>query len=73
MDGDTIWSEWEHRGTRPDGTPFLMRGVMIFGVADGVASWMRFYLEPVAHQDGEANAAVRRDLAPSTPRHGEDS
>src|SRR3981081_4937798 len=25
-DGDVVWSEWEHRGTRPDGSPHLMRG-----------------------------------------------
>ena len=36
VDGDTVWSEWEHRGTRPDGTPHLMRGVVIFGVDDGL-------------------------------------
>jgi len=24
-DGDTVWSEWEHRGTRADGSPHLMR------------------------------------------------
>ena len=47
VDGDIVWSEWEHRGTRPDGSLHLMRGVVIFGVADGRASWARFYLEPV--------------------------
>src|ERR1700710_2932876 len=25
-DGETVWSEWVHRGTRPDGSPHLMRG-----------------------------------------------
>src|SRR4051812_22972116 len=29
--GDTVWSEWEMTGTRSDGTPHLMRGVIIFG------------------------------------------
>ena len=42
-----VWSEWEMRGTRPDGSPHLMRGVIIFGVRDGRADWARFYLEPV--------------------------
>src|SRR3954469_8772731 len=28
-DGDTVWSEWEMRGTPPDGQPHLMRGVVI--------------------------------------------
>ena len=32
VDGDTVWTEWEHRGTRPDGSRHLMRGVVIFGV-----------------------------------------
>ena len=36
VDGDTAWTEWEHRGTRPDGSQHLMRGVVIFGVGDGV-------------------------------------
>ena len=49
-DGDTVWSEWEHRGTRPDGSAHVMRGVVIFGVEGGLVSWARFYLEPV--QDG---------------------
>src|SRR5438105_11678170 len=29
-DGDNIWSEWEMSGTRRDGSPHLMRGVVIF-------------------------------------------
>jgi ketosteroid isomerase-like protein len=58
-DGDTVWSEWEHRGTRPDGTPHLMRGVVIFDVANGVADWARFYLEPVTDDGLDVNAAVR--------------
>jgi ketosteroid isomerase-like protein len=33
VDGDTVWSEWEMRGTRRDGTEHLMRGVVIFGIA----------------------------------------
>lgn len=62
VDGDTVWTEWEHRGTRPDGSRHLMRGVVIFGVADGLADWARFYLEPV-REDGEgAGAAVRRQV-----------
>ena len=32
VDGDVVWSEWEMRGTRPDGAPHLMRGVIVFGV-----------------------------------------
>ncbi|MGA7272290.1 MAG: nuclear transport factor 2 family protein, partial [Acidimicrobiia bacterium] len=62
VDGDTVWTEWEHTGTRPDGTPHVMRGVIIFGVEDGLASWARFYLEPVREGEGDADAAVRRVL-----------
>jgi hypothetical protein len=68
VDGDTAWTEWEHRGTRPDGSRHLMRGVVIFGVGGGVAEWARFYLEPVQAGDGDADAAVRRQVAPGGPR-----
>jgi ketosteroid isomerase-like protein len=67
VDGDTVWSEWEHRGTRSDGTPHLMRGVVIFGVADGLAAWARFYLEPVQHDAGTVDQAVRRQVMPGGP------
>jgi ketosteroid isomerase-like protein len=59
VDGDTVWTEWEHRGTRPDGSTHLMRGVIIFGVSDGLADWARFYLEPVTEGGEDADAAVR--------------
>ncbi len=52
VDGDTVWAEWEHRGHRPDASMHMMRGVVIFGVRDGLATWARFYLEPV-QQAGE--------------------
>jgi hypothetical protein len=61
--GDDLWSEWEHRGTRLDGTPHLMRGVVIFGVVDGLAAWARFYLEAV-HEDGRRiDDAVRQQVS----------
>lgn len=34
---NTVWSEWEMTGTRRDGLPHLMRGVILFGVSDGRA------------------------------------
>jgi ketosteroid isomerase-like protein len=67
VDGDTIWSEWEHRGTRPDGSQHVMRGVVIFGVQDGLAAWARFYLEPVQEGGGGVDAAVRRQVDGSGP------
>ena len=64
VDGATVWTEWEHRGTRSDGTPHLMRGVIIFGVSDGAAAWARFYLEPVQPNAGTVDQAVRRQVRP---------
>lgn len=57
-----IWTEWEHRGTRRDGTKHLMRGVIIFGVSGGLAAWARFYLEPVEEHAGTMDEAVRRQV-----------
>jgi ketosteroid isomerase-like protein len=47
VNGDQVWSEWEMRGTRPDGSPHLMRGINLFRVSDGLVQAVRFYLEPV--------------------------
>jgi ketosteroid isomerase-like protein len=66
-DDDTVWSEWEHRGTRPDGSPHVMRGVVIFGVEDGLATWARFYLEPVQEGGGGVDEAVRLQLSQERP------
>jgi ketosteroid isomerase-like protein len=61
-EADTVWSEWEHRGTRLDGTAHVMRGVVIFGVVEGLLAWARFYLEPVEAGDDGVDAAVRRQV-----------
>src|SRR2546423_11840371 len=45
--GDSVWTEWEMRGTRLDGARHLMRGVSIFRVAGEAFASVRFYLEPV--------------------------
>ena len=66
VDGDTIWSEWEHSGTRPDGTAHLMRGIIIFGAQDGLASWARFYLEPVDPDAVTVDVAVARQVSPAS-------
>ena len=49
-------------GTRRDGTAHLMRGVILFGVDGGRASWARFYLEPVQHGGGSIDSAVAAQL-----------
>jgi ketosteroid isomerase-like protein len=62
VDGDSVWSEWEMTGTRRDGTPHCMRGVIMFGVRAGVATWARFYLEPVDEVSGTVDDAVREQV-----------
>jgi len=62
--GGSTWSEWEMLGTRPDGDPHLMRGVVIFGVTDGRAAWARFYLEPADSQGGDVDAAISSVVGP---------
>ena len=59
---NTVWTEWEMRGTRLDGAPHLMRGVSIFGVDDDAFASARFYLEPVEQAGVGIDAAVRSAL-----------
>lgn len=61
--GEMAWTEWEMTGTRRDGTAHQMRGVIVFGVRDGVAQWARFYLEPVDSGTGTVGDAVREQVA----------
>lgn len=76
FNGDEAWSEWEHRGTRRDGSAHVMRGVAIFGVGNNQLTWARFYLEPVQEGGDRIDAVVRRQvgaadqppMAPSTER-----
>jgi ketosteroid isomerase-like protein len=60
--GQTEWAEHEWRGTHTDGSPFLMRGVIISSVQDGLISSMRLYMEPVESDGGDIDAAAQ-DLA----------
>ncbi len=64
--GDTVWTEWEHHGTRRDGSAHRMRGVIIFGVREGSIATARFYLEPVDDTDDGVDAVVQRQVAPRT-------
>ena len=76
VDGTTIWTEWEHRGTRRDGSPHHMRGTIILGMRDGLACRGRFYLEPVEADGDDNNAALtglgtqKRTSTRGHPRHG---
>ncbi|MBJ7594527.1 MAG: nuclear transport factor 2 family protein [Candidatus Dormibacteraeota bacterium] len=62
VDGDTAWTEWEMTGTRRDGTPHRMRGIVIFTVGDGVAQAARFFLEPVDDGAATVDEAVRAQV-----------
>lgn len=66
VDGSDVWSEWEMSGTRLDGTRHLMRGVIIFGVQDGRATWARFHLEPVDEASTSIDDAVRHQVHADT-------
>ncbi len=59
-DGAVVWSEWEIGGHRSDGRAELLRGVILFGVEDGLLAWARFYLEPVDDGTDAVDAAVGR-------------
>jgi ketosteroid isomerase-like protein len=59
-EGDVVWSEWEMRGTRPDGSAHVMRGVIIFGTHEQRAAWARFYLEALDPTDADVDTAVGR-------------
>jgi hypothetical protein len=64
VDGDTVWSEWEMAGTRRDGAAHVMRGVIIFVVADALIRRARFYLEPVETASGTVGAFVAATMGP---------
>jgi limonene-1,2-epoxide hydrolase len=62
VDNGSVWTEWEMRGKRRDGTAHLMRGCNIFGVSDGAIHWARFYLEPVDESVTTVDQAVRQQV-----------
>lgn len=70
VDGDTVWTEWDIAGDRADGSRFLMRGVVIFGVSDDTIASARFYLEPVEDTSGDVNAHTRR-VTGTSDQHSE--
>jgi ketosteroid isomerase-like protein len=55
---DTVWAEWALDGTRADGVRQAMRGVIIFTVADKVATAARFYVEPLDREQTSVDQAV---------------
>ena len=60
-DGSTTWSEWVWRGSHLDGSPFLMKGVIVMGLDDdGLIAWARLYMEPVEQGGAAIDEAVRQ-------------
>jgi ketosteroid isomerase-like protein len=60
------WTEWEIRGTRSDGGPHLMHGVMIMTVGPAATDLIqanRFYVEPTEPKTGLDNDAFLARLA----------
>lgn len=60
--GSTIWVEQEHSGTRRDGRPHLMRGVIVFHVEDDLIDGARFFLEPVTEGGPTLDQALAAEL-----------
>jgi ketosteroid isomerase-like protein len=58
--GGRVWLELHMTGTRTDGTPHAMAGVIIFEIVEEQIIAARFYLEPVESTSGDVNAAVAR-------------
>jgi ketosteroid isomerase-like protein len=52
------WGEWRIDGTRRDGSPMEMRGVIINGIREGRIAWARLYLELVEDRGAGITAAV---------------
>lgn len=61
-DGSTVWTEWECRGTRPDGAPHLSAMVTVQGIEDGRIAWVRLYIETEQEVGAGIDSAVRRHL-----------
>jgi hypothetical protein len=62
-----LWTEQRWAGTYRDGSPFLMRGVMLLGLRDDLIAWARLYLEPVEQGGADIDAAVRELYHPPQP------
>lgn len=62
FDGGTVWSQWEMRGARADGSAHRMAGVVIFEVEDDLARKATFFLEPVDDGPGTVDDAVRTQV-----------
>jgi ketosteroid isomerase-like protein len=62
VDGSTVWTQWDMRGTRADGSAHRMAGVIIFDVTGDVAQAATFFLEPVDAGADSVDQAVRAQV-----------
>jgi ketosteroid isomerase-like protein len=63
VNGREVWTEWEWRGTRRDGSPSVMRGVTIQGLRDDVIAWVHFYMEPVDESGAGVEQAISEQVS----------
>jgi ketosteroid isomerase-like protein len=63
VEGETVWTEWEMRGTRRDGKAHLTRGVIVFGVGGDAIHWARFYVEPVDESEATVDDFIHQQMA----------
>lgn len=61
-EGSVAWTQWDMRGTRHDGSPHQMAGVVVFDIIDGLARKATFFLEPVEVAADSASDAVREQV-----------
>lgn len=66
--GDTAWTEWHMKGTRPDGTAHDMRGVFIFRVQNESIIDGRMFFEAVDAANVDMSEAIRRTLESGAAR-----
>lgn len=59
VDGSTVWSQWDMRGSRRDGSTHHLAGVIVFGLDGNTARTGAFFLEPVDETSGSVDDAVR--------------
>ena len=59
-DGDTLWTEWTWTGTRSDSLPLDVRGVALFRTDGDQIVAGRLYMEDVAAEREDIEAAVVR-------------
>lgn len=58
-DGQTVWTEWDWKGTRSDGAPYHMRGVTIQTIPEDRITRVWLYMEPVQAAGPGTGAAIR--------------